>query len=154
MKIAYLDLLWWGTSIGGEHYYATLRLKDKGYTSIKLEQKLSKEMADYLNNKEGSPDFALYNEGELTERFNSPKEAVKAALKECKKIKYDIGILFRSCGCSGSVSEVLWAKDKNVAMRINKLYKEADKLNFYSGKNDQRMEEIDNEFNNIIRGIK
>jgi hypothetical protein len=151
MNVAYLNLLFWGASLGGEHYYVSLITKTP-YRAIRLNQKLTQKMAKYLNQKDGFTD--MYKTGELTERFNSPKEAVKAALKECNRANCDVEIILSGDGGWASVTECLWSKDKNVQKRINKLYKEAEKIKFYSEIDDKRMEEIDKEFDYIIGATK
>jgi len=45
---------------------------------------------------------------------------------------------------------IYWGKDEKIVKKIKELYNEAKKLDFYSGKNNERMEELDNEFQKII----
>jgi hypothetical protein len=150
MNIAYLELLDWSVSIGGEHLYAKLIFsKDKKDYRIELTQKLSQEMATQLNKKDGTID--LYRKGEPTLRFNNVKEALIEARRTCKELFPEVDIIFRGSSSWASVQEVLWAKDKSIKTKINKLYKEAMKLNFYSGINDDRMEEIDDQFTELIK---
>jgi len=152
MNIAYLDLLDWSASIGGEHLYAKLIFtKNKECHRIELQNKMSQEMATYLNKKDETTDYCEYKEGDLTLRFNNVKEALIEARKTCKKLFPEVDIIFRGSACSASVQEVLWAKDKTVKTKINKWYKEAVKLNYYSGKNDDRMNEIDDQFTKLIK---
>jgi len=153
LNVAYLDLLDWGASAGGEHLYAKLLFKkDKKDHRIELEQKLSQEMASYLNKKDGTID--IYKKGQRTLRFNNVKEALREALKVCKKEFPEVDIILDGSWGSLSVHEVLWSKDKSIKTKINKLYQEAEKLKFYSGKNDERMEEIDNIFTKIIKSVE
>jgi hypothetical protein len=152
MNVAYLNLLDWSVSIGGEHFYADITFtKNKEYHRIELQNKMSQEMANYLNKKDGTNEYCKYRKGDQTLRFNNVKEALREARKTCEKLFPEADIIFRGSGCSASVQEVLWAKDKTVKTKINKLYNEALKLNFYSGKNDARMEEIDDQFTEIIK---
>ncbi len=152
MNVAYIEFLDWSASIGGEHLYAKLIFsKDKKDNRIELEHKMSQEMATYLNKKDGiDPSFG-YKKGDITIRFNTSQEALKIARKTCAKLFPEVDIILK--GSPASVTEVLWAKDKSIKTKINKLYKEAEKLNFYSGRNDDRMEEIDDQFTEIIRSI-
>lgn len=151
LKTAKLDLLWWGASVGGEHYYAHLCFDDKDgkYNRIELTHRMSQKMADYLNKKDRTGSFC-YEKGEKTQRFETVSQAVKAAVKKCKEVFPDVELILDG-GCSGSVREALWG-DKKIVSRINQLYEEAMKLNYYSGKDDNRMEQIDDEFTNIING--
>ena len=151
LKIAYLDLLWWGASAGGEHYYASLCFDDKNgkYNRIDLTHKMSQKMADYLNKKDKTESFCEYKKGEETKRFETIKQAVTSAVKKCKEVFPDVELILN--GHSGSVREALWG-DKKMVSKINKLYEEADKLDYYSGKDDNRMEQIDDEFIKIING--
>jgi hypothetical protein len=152
MNVAYIEFLDWSASIGGEHLYAKLIFsKDKKDNRIELQNKMSQEMANYLNKKDGTNEYCAYKEGDLTLRFNNVKEALMEARKTCKKLFPEVDIILKGSPGWASVTEVLWAKDKTVKTKINKWYKEAVKLNYYSGKNDDRMEEIDDQFTEIIR---
>jgi len=152
LNIVYLDLLDWGASAGGEHYYAKIKFEDKNgkYQSIELVNTLTQKMATYLNKKERCKD---YQKGDESLRFDSPKDAVKVAIKTCKELDHRFDLILR--GHTGGITEALWGDNEKVK-RINELYEEAESIGWYSHprfpnkEKDDRMEAIDDEFNKII----
>jgi len=153
LNVVKLDLLDWGPSIGGEHYYATLKYDDKDgkYQTIELNNILTQKMATYLNKKERC---SSYRKGDESLRFDTPEDAVKVALKKCKELGIKVDLILGG-SCSASVSEALWG-DKAVVKRINELYEEANEIGWYSHpkypiqEQDDRMEAIDEEFHKLI----
>jgi len=159
LNVVKLDLLDWSASIGGEHYYATLKYDDKDgkYQTIELNNILTQKMATYLNKKESCSDDDLsfrYKKGDESLKFNTPEEAVKVAVKKCKELGIKVDLIL-SGSCSASVSEALWG-DKAVVKRINELYQEANEIGWYSHpkypikEQDDKMLAIDMEFHKLI----
>jgi hypothetical protein len=86
----------------------------------------------------------------MCSRFDNEKEIIDLAIKIIKKDYPQVDILLSGDRVIASVNKVFWGKDQKIVDRINELYKEADELDYYSGKDDNRMEELDDEFQEIL----
>ena len=152
-NIAHLNITsWYGISIGAEHYYGNLYYNNK---KIEISRQMTKKEADYLNKKDSirGINILAYEKGDKTTRFSNKTEIIKIAVKIIKRKFTNVDLLLEGDGCCASVNNAFWGKDKKLVERIKELYKEADKLNFYSGKDNKRMEEIDNEFQKYVSKI-
>ena len=148
-NIAHLDISSWvGISIGADHVYGKICYQGDEISVMRI---LTKEDAHRLNIKDKTEiGFAMYSEGEECKRFDTRSELIKKAIEIVKEKYPQVDLLLRGSGASVSCNEALWGKDQQKVDRINKLYREADKLDFYSGKDDDRMEELDDEFEKIV----
>ena len=150
-NIAHLNITSWrGISFDAVHFYGKLHYGMGNYIEIK--RKLTKEESDKLNHydrMDGGVYFG-YKEGDETNRFDKPQDVIDETLKILEKEYPQVDLLFEGTGASVSCNKALWGKDQKLVNRINELYKEADRLNFYSGIDDDRVEELDDEFENLI----
>lgn len=145
-NVAYVNISSYsGISIGATHYYGKLEYNDQ---FEELNYEMTKDQAQKFCAKDPS-DLFTYREGETTTRFDTRDSVIAVALGRIKEYP-DIEILLEGGKQSASVQEVVWAKDKVVMDKINKLYEEADALDYYSGKDDARMEDIDDTFSAIM----
>jgi len=146
MKVINLELLSWDGTIGGEHYYATLHFHEKNkYHRVDLLNVVTTKMADYLNAKEGC--WGGWQKGDETKKFNTVNQAVKAAVNKCKEMGVEFDLILRGTGSIMGVRKALYG-DKEIVKKLNKLYKEAEKINW----RDKEMEALDEEFMKIIEG--
>jgi hypothetical protein len=149
-NIAHLNITSWvGISIGAVHVYGKLRYKDWDYIEIK--RVLTQAEANKINKKEDMINATYhYRKGDECGRFDTEKEIIDLTIKLLEKKYPQVDLLLSSDGASVSVNKAFWGKDKKLVNRINELYEEADKLDFYSGKDDDRMEELDYEFEKLV----
>jgi hypothetical protein len=163
IKIVCVETLDWSYSAGGEHYYATMKTMKTMKTNnaknanieerIELEKTLTAKEANYLNKKDGcDPEFYEYKAGDKTNRFSSIEDVTAEALKLCKEKFPDVKLILHGSYINGSVNQALHGNPQ-IVKKINELYEEADLLDFYSGKDDERMEKIDEEYAKIIKKI-
>lgn len=148
-NIAHLNISSWvGISIGANHCYGKLNYQDED--RIEIKRILTHVDADKLNDYDRNDVFESYNAGDECTRFDTEQEIIDSAIEIIKKDYPQVDLLLARDGASISVNEVYWGKDQKVVDRINELYKEADKLGYYSGKDDDRMEELDDEFEKLV----
>ena len=150
--IVYIDIITYEMCFNGKHFYGKLDTRySDGDQDVRLRHKLSQKEASYLNKKDSCR--GQFKNGDLTERF--PTE--KALLAEAKKVwrdEFPKGVLLiNGSSSSGSVEHAIDGPDRASVDRINALADEADKLNYYSGKDDDRMMEIDKEFDAITENL-
>jgi len=153
LNVVMLYLMDWSASLGGEHYYATLKYYDKNgkYQIIELTNILTQKMATYLNKKERCDS---YSKGDESLRFDTSKDAIKVALRKCKELGVEVDLILTNSPF-GSVSEALWG-DKRIVKRINQLYEKANEIGWYSHpkypvkEQDDKMSAIDMEFHKLI----
>ena len=138
---------WVGLSIGAVHTYGKLYFKDD---RVEIKKKLTQIEADILNIKEDTKTFGGYQEGDMCSRFDNEKEVIDLAIKLIEKEYPQVDLLLSGNRSSVSVNEAFWGKDKKLVDKINELYKEADSLDFYSGKDDVRMQELDDNFQELL----
>ena len=147
-NIAHLSISSWvGISIGANHCYGRLHYNGE---RIEIKRILIQADVDKLNEYDRNDVFGRYSVGDLCGRFDTRQEIIDSAIKIIKKDYPHVDLLLARNGASVSVNEVYWGKDKKFVGKINKLYKEADELDFYSGKDDVRMEILDDEFQELI----
>ena len=143
-NIAHLNIQSWvGISIGAVHCYGKFCYNGE---RIEIKRILTYVDADKLN----KGDYSCYEAGDKCTRFDTEKEIIDLTIKLLEKEYPQVDLLLARDGASVSVNEALWGKDKELVNRINELYKEADKLEYYSGKDDDRMEELDDEFQELV----
>ena len=84
MKTVHLELLNWGVSAGGHHFYGALHgdAPNGDYKVVKLFKSLTKEEADRLNWQD---DHECYHEGATTERWETEEEVVAYAIERYKE---------------------------------------------------------------------
>lgn len=82
-KITYLHITTWsGKAFMASHYYGKLYYED---SSFELCRELTKKQADELNNKDATGCIGFYHAGDMTQRFDTRKDVIKAAKKQYKK---------------------------------------------------------------------
>lgn len=135
-----------GISPGASHYYGSLHYyNNKGeYKDIKLKHRLTAEEAKLLSGQ----DFT-YEKGEWSERFNSEDEIRELALKEWKKRFPDSVILLEGSSSCASVQHCLGGP-RELKAKINVLFKEAEKIDWYE-KDEDLMTKIDDDYMNLLK---
>ncbi len=100
LRIAKLDILWWGVSIGGEHYSARLQWYDTTgkYSSIELQHPLSTKEAIYLNKKAGTTGWSRYKKGDPSGKFETRKQLYAYAKRHYKQLAVGTQILVEGGG--------------------------------------------------------
>ena len=78
---------WAGISIGAEHCYATLYHPTEELSKERLTRGISREEAAYLNKKDT---WSGWEEGDVTERFNTEEEIRDAIIELNKKHGYPL----------------------------------------------------------------
>ena len=147
-NIIHLNITSWvGISIDVVHCYGRLYYKDD---CIEIKKILTQTEANALNIKEGTKTVGAYHKGDMCSRFDNEKEVIDLAIKLIEKEYPQVDLLLSGDRSSVSVNEAFWGKNKKLVNRINELYKEADELDFYSGKDNVRMETLDDEFEKLV----
>lgn len=147
-NVAHLNISSWvGISIGASHCYGNLHYNGE---QIKINRILTQTNIDKLNGYDRNNVYGCYEVGDECGRFDTRQEIIDLAIKIIKKDYPQVDLLLARDGASVSVNEVYWGKDKKLIDRINELYEEADELEYYSGKDDVRMEELDDEFQELV----
>ena len=84
--IVSVEYLWWGVSIGGEHYTMDMvgTTIDGEWKKIELDHELSTKEIIHLNKKEKSYG-AGYEKGDRSTRFETPEQGYAVAMSEYKK---------------------------------------------------------------------
>jgi len=152
IKIATVQILDWSAhDARAIHYYASFSgITAPGkYKNVEIYHKLTQEEADEYNKAGYEISATIYDE---TQRFSDYGKLMAHIKRRWKKEFPKAKILLRG-SASLSVQEALFGPKKAVE-RINELYKEAVELGYYGGTDDKRMEEIDAEFDSIIKGLK
>lgn len=152
VKIATVEIMDWSAhDANAIHYYASFSgITECGnYKKVEIYHKLTQKEADEYNKAGYKISATIYDE---TQRFSDYGELMAHIKKKWKKEFPKAKILLRG-SASFSVQEALFGPKKAVE-RINELYKEAVELGYYGGTDDKRMEEIDAEFDSIIKGLK
>lgn len=148
-NIAHLNISSWvGISIGANHCYGKLNYQDED--RIEIKRILTQADVDKLNEYDRNDVFGKYKVGDECERFDTEQEIIDLAIKIIENDYPQVDLLLARDGASVSVNEAYWGKDQKVVDRINELYKEADELKYYSGIDDDRMEELDDEFEKLV----
>ena len=106
-------------------------------------------MTDYVN-LFLSKYISKYKYGEQTHRFVHKNDIIELTIEIIEKDYPQVDLLLNGTGSCLSINDIYWGKDEKIVKKIKELYNEAKKLDFYSGKNNERMEELDNEFQKII----
>lgn len=149
-NVAYLNILTWAAhDPSAEHYFGTLYYEDK---RIELEYTLSSKDALDWNKKKQTSSYNRFSPGDTVVGFPSEQAVIEAAKKECGEKFPCVEFILRGDGCSLSVVEAL-SGPKKVINKINRLYKEACELGYYSEFDEdinRRMEEIDAEFRRLL----
>ncbi len=149
-NVAHLNITSWrNISFGAIHFYGKLY-----YGNEKIEISAPMTKYDVKKMNETDRDFGReencllggYKIGDKTTRFDDEKTIINLAVKLIKKSFPSVDILLSGEGTCVSVNDVFWGKDKSLVTKIKALYSEADKLDFYSGKDDKRMKELDESF--------
>ena len=148
---AFLEITSWeGISWGAEHYYGKLILNTDTYDEIELQQvmtiKYGKEL-DKKDNGHGIWERAARRK-ETTGRFKTKKSIINIAKTKCEELEIVFLILGKS-GCIQS-QKVLLAPDHINIKRLNELALELDTLNTNHTGNDDKWDEIDKEYFELI----
>lgn len=70
VQIVTLEVLYWGMSIGGEHYSGRIKgYRDGKYTPMDVTCKLSAKQAKELNKKDESRGYSMHRPGDESKRF-------------------------------------------------------------------------------------
>jgi hypothetical protein len=148
-NIGHLNISSWiGVSIGAVHVYGNLHYN---WNRTEIKRNLTQEEANKINKKEDMINATYhYKKGDECGRFDTEKEIIDLTIKLLEKEYPQVDLLLSGDGASVSVNKAFWGKDKKLVDKINELYKEADKLDFYSGKDDDRMEVLDDEFEKMV----
>ena len=150
MNKAFLEISSWKSFFScASHYYGSLCYDngDEEQTYIELKKKITKKNISEFKRKDP---YDVYAIGQYTTRFGNVSEVRKKGIQTILKVYPEVEILFEGRSSCASVQKVLWCRDVALKNTINMLYEEADKLNYYSGSDDTRMEEIDKEFENLV----
>ena len=139
MNKVFLDISCWaGISLGAEHYYATLTINDHpNYSQHRLNKVLTEKDAAALNKKDKCA-IALYEAGELSDRFDSESEVIKLAMATWKKIFPSGEILLLGSSAVGDPAPILIAPEP-IFTKGNELYQRARKIGFWDYHEDQMM---------------
>jgi hypothetical protein len=148
-EVVYVYVTSYAMSIGGEHFYG--KLKCNGHEEVILTEVLTQKLATYLNKKDSTASWNRYKQGDRVERFSSYETLIAEAKRVWKKEFPSAVILIEGERSCGSIQEILDAPNHTIMNKINELYKEAEALNYYSGRNDKRMEAIDKGFNQFLK---
>ena len=101
-------------AMGAEHYYGEVwwEYKRAATEKEKLTQPLSSKDAAYLNKKDDCGSFCRYKRGDLTERFDTKDQTIKAGIKFLtEKFGHDIVIEEGSNCYAPGENEIIWNKD-------------------------------------------
>lgn len=97
-------------AMGAEHYYGEVwwEYKRSGSEKEKLTKPMSTKLATYLNKKDESWG-ARYKRGDLTERFDTKNEVIKAGIKFLTEKFGDDIIIEEGSGCyAPGENDILW----------------------------------------------
>lgn len=109
MKIATINIIWWGISLGGKHYSGDVNYYDdhNNYIKFPVERSISAKEARLKNKYDG---VNVYSPGDRTERFDSEEELIAAAWDEVSKklgrcilLKNSYGGIGKIVGCPDEV---------------------------------------------------
>ena len=133
MKVVELDLLSWGSCVGGEHYNISIRCEEDkvDYLSFKMTKKQEK-MFEEKDNAEGFLRARVYKAGDSSTRFWTEKEAVDAAIKYSLKTWKDVGLIL--VGDDLNPSEPVWCFSNKIKLALKKIWVQAEAL--YAQTND------------------
>lgn len=148
--IAFLNISDMLGSINAEHYYGKIKFRhDNQRSQIELTWPITAKEALYLNKKDGVRGYARYKTGDQSEKFYSPEQITKVAVKLFSK-KYPNDFLINGDGCGFSAEAlVYWPKEYNaLATRINRLAATWKKVGGYGdwrgiGGDEKRASKID-----------
>lgn len=153
MKIVILQLSSWrGISIGAIHFYANLHYEDENekHQTIELKRLLSKKEVLELNKEDRRrypTCYTRYKVGEEYQGFWTEEDAKETAINYVKEKMPEVDVLINGSWSCIDVAECIYAKDKTIMTKINKLYKQAEKIGFYDNpKNDKKMDRIDEQY--------
>ncbi len=133
--LAYIDIMSWPLSMGGEHFTAKANC-GKGKID-RIEYKLSRSQALSLNKKDSSIGLSSYKVGEKSYRFFTEEDCIAEGVKQClKKWKHLKAVIH---GSSGTVQPqpIVWCVDSKIQKSVNLVSDKMEKL--YRGNNDPWM---------------
>lgn len=154
---AHLEIhTWVGTSIGAEHYYGEIKFygKDKKLQRHSVTHAMTAKEAKELNRKDRDVLHlsGRYKPGDETSRFSTEQEVVKSAI-EWFKANHPAEFLIQSAwACCSAAPLLVWPDTFQHAEQVNALAKEWNIIGGYEG-NEERADEIDEEFMTLMKGI-
>src|SRR3990172_9893739 len=148
-KIVYLEILSFiGIGIGASHYYGSLwGYKDGEMEKVKLIFILTTRGAAKLNKLHGKG--SGYHAGMEWHGFDSQEAIIKLAKQTYKEHFPHANILISGSIAVADPQPVLDGPAEFME-RVNKWVEEADRINWYDGKHEKRMNTISDQFSQYI----
>lgn len=139
-RIVYLEISSWvGISLGATHCYGDLWSNGERYP---MRKKLTPREAIALNKKH---EWDQYRGGDLYSGFDSHSEITLIALETYKTHFPQADILVLGRSCVAEPQKILDGPPE-IKEKVNAWYEEAEKIDWYDGDQEERMEKISNEF--------
>lgn len=120
-KVAYLDILCWAFSLGGEHYIATLNINGE---REKVEYAMTKGQAIKFNKKD---QVSFYEKGHTTTRFWKEADAIKAAVNLAKQKCPDLKLMIEGDGLL-QPHIVHYCADKAVKVQLDEMARQMEAM--------------------------
>ena len=135
---SYVGILGWA-----QHYYGTLRCKDKEFHLQHIMTAAEAEAANYKQTYNG------WEEGSETSAFPTEEAVRKEAIRVWRGKLLPGAILVVGSHASCGPMEVLDGPSP-LKEQLMKLYDEAEKIGWWDGRNEKRMDELCSEWENLV----
>lgn len=152
MNIATIDMLCW-EGFGGQHYHATAEFNDE---SVEVTYKMSAKQAKQFNKIDGTSGSARYRPGNVTKRFWTREEAIRASvqliLKKWPSVRL---IVLRD---EHNPNFVAWCYDAKIKKKLDNLHNKAERM--YEKTDDpfirfpKESEKVWSEWDTLVEKIK
>ena len=152
--VIYLKITTWrGMSLGAVHYYGKLNSNNYDDKSIELRKKMTSHEAAKLNKLHGYG--SLYKAGSSTEGFDTKDEIIELAMREFKNHYPNVRILILGDAVYSEPKKILWCEEEpGIIEIVDNMISECKEINWWEGNNPKRMDQLSDNWEQILNNFK